>query len=523
MEFCRKLWKSVFVHPFSAGQIRLKDGSVTHDGSISGVILLTSGVAILCEILAFGTGEKVEGFVHFNIFFFILDTLSVLSCVICVVLHFVLRNKKQERRRQSTRFCIKLRVLWLFGFACIVYAILNLAFHVDCLNRSLPLRHIGESISYDAISILFFIIQTGFLTLYADLRLNSSVAVYYAMLFLFLTNIAVICRVCASSFAQIQEVKHNKSHVSKDNKTFCQYNSSIYQIVDKTAFLEPVFCEYALLSILFLSEMWPIAYENAENLKLNTLNINSSRCKNDNSETDPLIPRGSDQNHDDSMNRTRKFINISFGTILMIPSFVLYFLHEKFRNDSGLLLAKTAYISIEATIFFLFIIKCFYGIQSQCLPKDGRSTFNVTDILLAVCSVGTIAYYCMKLISITFCHLDETVYSLSIYNIVILVIATYFQTVFILQIKNYVKNTAMTTWSSIEYTCLLLAFENLFTWAFDSFVSSENMFSSVSEMEYYGEDSWIILYTFIFPFVIFYRFLCFVSFYDLYIILSKPF
>jgi fumarate reductase subunit D len=78
----------VCVLPFSAGhpKERGEGESVSHDGSISGIVFLVSVVVVLCIILVIGSVGQDDDNVHTNLFTITMTVTACLAIFICIAL-----------------------------------------------------------------------------------------------------------------------------------------------------------------------------------------------------------------------------------------------------------------------------------------------------------------------------------------------------------------------------------------------------------------------------------------------------
>ncbi|XP_071129145.1 uncharacterized protein [Mytilus edulis] len=541
MDFFKGVFRAAFVLPFSAGNVDEKNGS--HDGSLAGLLLMTTSIAILSEILmiGFSTNETISS--KFSVGLAVLSFLSALAIVLCVCISLYVSSKGNSVFRilpWNTCNTIRLRFLWIFCFSCIISRTLDMTFYIDCLTNSMTLKFTEDNIVYDLVCIVFYVVQTAFITYFSHSRFTRHLGIYYGLLIIFLTNISVICYALAFTFkpkevdmVDILNLTTISHHTSSN--TSC-YKSSMYAVLMKIdPFLLPAFCEYSLVSITFIMNMWPKfglkndefvlddisldvnreTSESTSNLRGSINGRSDSTNSRRNNERIPLLDN-SESSTNYRQHRIRRFISISVPILLYLPSVILYCLH--ISKVPSVHLGLTMSIAVGDTIELLLYVKCFYSLQTQCKPLKQKecTSLDSGDYILIASAVAAISYYTVKLMSNIYNVNSEATYAIGFYKLVIDIIAAYFQTVFILQMKKYAKAFNISSWASVEYTCLLMSFMNLCSWAADTLIVSQYVYQNDAPYHFFGSSDWTEIFGFLYPFVIFYRFNAFVSFYGLY-------
>ncbi|XP_076073402.1 uncharacterized protein LOC143045015 [Mytilus galloprovincialis] len=523
------LFRAIFVLPFSAGDPKNQylNGIVTHDGSVSGVVFLVSVVVILCEILLIGSfGTEQDSTFLFVTTMEVTSGLAILICIILLIYASLKPDVLEVNDSWDVSNNIMMKFLWLFTLACLSYSCIFIAYHADCLINHYPIDDVQNRILCDVFLFTYRLVQTGFLTYFSQRVFVSKLRFYYGLLVLFLINITVIVIDFAHSVRDVKDFTINATQIPKPNT--CASNSSISSILRKVEdFLEPAGLEYSLLTILFITQLWP---------KKKTISKNSNPSSNiqDSSsagEYEPLVCRNENEtiydqikkntNSEINKRRTWIFANIAFPVLISIPSTIFLILKINTSNDESVEEALNIFNGFQVTILLFVLIKCFYLLQSDCKPTKVESHFTSKDYLILVSFVGSLCLYTMRLIPyillVHTCNQNPT----KTYTYVITIIGIYFQTVFLFQMKNYGKADIQSSWISIEYTCLFMSVVNFMIWAEDSFIAAQWVFANDAPTIFYGKMVWVIYFTLLFPFVIFYRFKCSVAFYGLYHRLSN--
>ena len=524
-----KVLRAVFVLPFSAGHPKERgDGeSVSHDGSISGLVFLVSVVVVLCIILVLGSVGQVNDNVHISPFTITMTVTACLAIFICIALTVyasIYPAAVTLSQHWDITDKIMLRFLWLFTLTSLTYSAIYFSYHLTCFTHNYETLNIDESIACDILLFIFRVVQTGFVTRYAKYTFVSSLGLYYGLLILFLTNISVIVIAYAHEIRYFHDFTLNIT----GNATFplpCDTDSSAFDVINATEdFLEPAIFEYSLLTILFISEIWPKRSETANMIR-------RPSCVYDNfsiiehtgllQSEESIYESIQDVNRPTAKHMIWKCINIAAAFLLLLPGIVLLAMRVYNKDDVSIRIASDYCNSIEITVMVLSILKCFYLLQTECKPTNKRTLFGSKDYLILVSLIGSLGYYTMRLIPyIVLVHSGEENVN-RMYNYIVRILAIYLQTVLIYQLKNYEKIDNQSSFMSIEYNVLFLSVANLMTWGVNTFLASQYVFSNDAPALFYGKLVWVNSYSLLYPFAIFYRFKCFVAFYGIYDRLRK--
>ena len=524
-----KVLRAVFVLPFSAGHPKERGNgeSVSHDGSISGIVFLVSVVVVLCIILVIGSVGQNHDNVHTNLFIITMTVTACLAIFICIALTVytsIYPAAVTLSQHWDISGKIMLRFLWLFTLASITESAIYFSYHLTCFTHNYETANIDQRIVCDIVLFIFRVVQTGFLTRYARYIFASSLGLYYGLLILFLTNISVIVIAYAHDIRYFQDFTLNIT----GNATLpwpCDTNSSTLNVLTAMeGFLDPAIFEYSLLTILFISEIWPKRSET-------TNMIRQPSCVYDNfsiiehagllQSEESVYESIQDVNRPTAKHMVWKCINIAAAFLLVLPGIVLLAMRVYNKDDISIRIASDYCNSIETTVMVLSILKCFYLLQTECKSTNKSTSFGSKDYLILVSLIGSLGYYTMRLIPyIVLVHSGEENVN-RMYNYIVRILAIYLQTVLIYQLKNYEKIYNQSSFMSIEYNVLFLSVANLMMWGVDTFLASQYVFSNDAPALFYGKRVWVNSYCLLFPFAMFYRFKCFVAFYGIYDRLRK--
>ena len=206
-------------------------------------------------------------------------------------------------------------------------------------------------------------------------------------------------------------------------------------------------------------------------------NDSSYSTMNDESVEEPYITVSSPRrscSYKNSNQQTEKIFSIAFPILINIPAVVLYSL--RVEGNVNLLLPFNIYNNVILTIIFVFVVKCFYNMQTQCSPTSNFQSLDGNDKMWITSFLGSLAYFTMRLISNIFLLHAGEIHLVVIYKYTICIISLYFQTILILQVKNYDRARIHSSILSIEYTYVLLASHNLVTCCLGRFITSQRIF-----------------------------------------------
>ena len=270
MNRVKNLLRTILILPLTAGNLnnRRQNGHFRSDGSIAGMMLLTTMVAIAAEITYVFQSieikhEKTEG--KARQLLLVVYCTGIISCI-------ALRLKDGSYSRLTFKInavhvteCLKLKFMYLFCVGCMVYRVLRLVIHIRCDVYVREYDSLELSVVYDTFAGLYYIVQTWFITYFSRYgQLRSSMSTMYLLIMITVAN--------ASSWTKYATGEHGFINVgnssSIDYYGRCSPNngteSSIEKILFEHArpFVEPMLLEYPLLCLMFLSEMFSREHQN---------------------------------------------------------------------------------------------------------------------------------------------------------------------------------------------------------------------------------------------------------------------
>ncbi|CAG2201334.1 unnamed protein product [Mytilus edulis] len=274
MESLAKFFNAAVVLPLTAGEASQNHHSTdnvrSHDGSISGLILLSS-VLVITVLSMFGVqlvdSEKTEMMTYFTIYSY-LCVVIFLAIVVCIahLINYRLRDAEilTTAGNRNTNFKVKFLFLWIFAIGSSLFTLAKIISTVHCKEKTFEERKkegcLDKNSTYDTsyevvkvsfhcIEIIFYIIQSWFLQFCIRCSFKCSWKIYYSLLLIVLANISQ----WAHYFAEIYQNSGGNSRNCATSKS-C-YPNIIYERIKP--FAHPLQMEYFLLSMILIAELWP--------------------------------------------------------------------------------------------------------------------------------------------------------------------------------------------------------------------------------------------------------------------------
>ncbi|CAG2225419.1 unnamed protein product [Mytilus edulis] len=274
MESLAKFFNAAVVLPLTAGEASQNHHSTdnvrSHDGSISGLILLSS-VLVITVLSMFGVqlvdSEKTEMMTYFTIYSY-LCVVIFLAIVVCIahLINYRLRDAEilTTAGNRNTNFKVKFLFLWIFAIGSSLFTLAKIISTVRCEEKTFEERKkegcLDKNSTYDTsyevvkvsfhcIEIIFYIIQSWFLQFCIRCSFKCSWKIYYSLLLIVLANISQ----WAHYFAEIYQNSGGNSRNCATSKS-C-YPNIIYERIKP--FAHPLQMEYFLLSMILIAELWP--------------------------------------------------------------------------------------------------------------------------------------------------------------------------------------------------------------------------------------------------------------------------
>ncbi|XP_052068021.1 uncharacterized protein LOC127707487 [Mytilus californianus] len=491
-----KILRAAFVLPFTAGLIKdRRNGSyAVHDGSISGVVLLTT-IVIIVVVTSIALPIENSRYLMIGLLF-----LATFSLIFCSVLVYYRSHWKYPRKPRVTD---KLKIIFLWGFCIgnIVYLATKLAVNIQCDQYP----SLVEPILYYIFIWVFDISQTAFIHYFSRFRFASMTYFYYILMFMFVANISAWTHRTIDMYYDDQMLtilEKNQTDNTCNNKTTAYQTVAILK-----PFLEPLLLEYCLLCMIFISEMWPKYITETKDQA--DLHAYDSASHQQSCENQPLLssrPLTLSTSHH-STNK-KSLCCVVFGILYTLSYSIMQCVFLYVDELKPYHLINSIYSLFGNFVTILMIIKCFYELSGQLQPKKTpRTTMNMKHFIILTTSLATCGFFLFQLIGAKYHNTRDNV------NVVIRLTATILQTTFILQMKQYRKCGNMNSYFSIRNVFSFVCIINFGMWFYYTFVSAQHEFFQRYRHPMFDRHTSLAVKHFWFPFLIFYHFECFLTFY----------
>lgn len=494
-----KIMRATFVLPFTAGLVKdRRNGSYTvHDGSISGVVLLTT-IVIIVVVTSLALPVNDSRYLMIGLLF-----LAIFSLIFCRVLVYFRSHWKYSRKPRVTD---KLKIIFLWGFCIgnIVYLATKLAVNIQCDQYP----SLVEPILYYIFIWVFDISQTAFIHYFSRFRFASMTYFYYILMFMFVANISAWTHRTIDMYNDDQMLtilEQNQTDDTCNNKTTLHQTFTILK-----PFLEPLLLEYCLLCMIFISEMWPRHITETKDQQ--DLHIYDSASYQQSCENQPLLSSRpltvSTQHHPTNK---KSMCCVVFAILYTLSYSIIQCVFLYVDKLKPYQLVNSVYALFGNLVAISLLIKCFYELSGQLQPKKTpRAAMNMKHFIILTTSLATCGFFIVQLIGAKYRDTWEDL------NYVIRLTATILQTTFILQMKQYRKCGNVNSYFTIRNVFSLVCILNFGIWFYYTFISAQHEFFHRHRHQMFDRQTILGVKHFWFPFVIFYHFECFLTFYRLF-------
>lgn len=191
---------TVFITPLTAGNVVQSDGyhgSDTRktDGSLSSMVTIACLTAITFVVIGIyaKSDDSGKSTTAITAMTFVLTAMALLAIVLIAVLAFRKRHEwfiaANIKENAAEKF--KGKFLWLFSLGIIMKHALELAINIDCFDKEHTKDFVSAFMVVHIVSILYYCIQTGFISYFKDYKFQSSVRINYGILIVLLTNLTL--------------------------------------------------------------------------------------------------------------------------------------------------------------------------------------------------------------------------------------------------------------------------------------------------------------------------------------------
>lgn len=507
---------TVFITPLTAGNVIQSvdnTGSNTRktDGSLSSMVTIACLTAITFVVIGIYAKSEDPGksTIAITTMTFVLTAMALFAIVLIAVLAFRKRHEwfiaADIKDDAAEKF--KGKFLWLFSLGIIMKNALELAINIDCSNKESGKKFVTAFMIVHIVSILYYCIQTGFISYFKDYRFKSSVRINYGILIVLLTNLTLWF---TSIVGDNEDLVFSNTNTTEKNgiieEIICFHNSSIQTLrIHTLKFLNPCGIEYALLATSFMLSLWPSVKKEIHDTQdsVNLVNIEES-CdeytpllrRRRNRTTDPTNIRADDPRHRSPISF---FLAILFGLILNLPVIISTVLTFFGIDSEGFGYFRDASMATYKLAMLIMVFILFFHLAKYGKSNNVKRKLSSTEYILVFANAGTIAV----------CTFDFIV-SLNNHRYILMsekildIILTFLQTTLIMHSTRVTIKKTLDSFIAAEYVCLLLSVCNIVLWVGDSFNNMENSVTSLQNSNN-SKTNKVMKYV-IFPILVFYRF-----------------
>ncbi|XP_022337658.1 uncharacterized protein LOC111133498 [Crassostrea virginica] len=505
---------TVFITPLTAGNVIQSDdsnGGSTRktDGSLSSMVTIACLTAITFVVIGIyaKSDDPAKSTVAITTMTFVLTAMALFAIVLIAFLAFRKRHEwfSTANIDEDASEKFKGKFLWLFSLGIIMKNALELAINIDCSNQEKGKKFVTAFMIVHIVSILYYCIQTGFISYFKDYKFKSSVRINYGILIVLLTNLTLwfTSIVCENEDINLNNIT-DANGISEE--IHCFHNSSINTLrTHSLKFLTPCGIEYALLATSFMLSLWPSVKKEIQDSQesVDLVNIEES-CD----EYTPLfrrIHRQTASSESSPMHVSRRspisfFLAILFGLLLNLPviiSTVLFFFDVNGSVVFNVFRDATMAAYKLAMLIMVFIL--FYHITKYGRSNNVKKKLSSTEYILVFANAGTIAVCTFDFIV----SLNNHKYILMSEKIIDIIL-TFLQTTLIMHSTRVTIRRTLDSFLAAEYVCLLLSICNIVLWVGDSFNNMENSVTNLQNNSNTKTNK-VMKYV-IFPILVFYRF-----------------
>ncbi|XP_052071572.1 uncharacterized protein LOC127709912 [Mytilus californianus] len=481
------LWSIIFswiVLPTTAGNLLPGENESQHsrDGKISSLVALKTAVGILVVLMYIRFGStSLQGLqikydiVQILIIIFLVISFFIYLVFIFGIVYYPNSWTYSESKRKHT--CLKMLFIVIFTPCNIAYLAIKVSVHVKCTVNPENRQSLSIHIIYECLFIVFLIFQMLFMCMSSGKNLYKSCLIHYAATIVIASNVAIVFY--SSLKTHFEEILHHDAKIECFNQTiaFSIYDSS-------KLYLEPTVIENALLCILVIKEIFSCSHDNQK----------------DHIETQIYAIRG-------------KLMCVTvLAVVFVFPYFLLriLLLHN---NDSSnhLYFVQACTFAVLKFIMYIVLIKCFHFLLINCRNyyTTSETPLKLNHYLILFSALGSEVFFGLNFAaSVDKVETQTVLYAV---NNVLQFITTFVQTVLIIQMKDYKKIEDV----SVSATFLFLALVNFGLWLYDTFLEAVYFDHLHYTTLYYGQTTTLTIRHLFVPMVIFYRFKCFLSFFEL--------
>ncbi|XP_048775786.2 proton channel OtopLc-like [Ostrea edulis] len=507
---------TVFITPLTAGNVVQSDGyhgSDTRktDGSLSSMVTIACLTAITFVVIGIyaKSDDSGKSTTAITAMTFVLTAMALLAIVLIAVLAFRKRHEwfiaANIKENAAEKF--KGKFLWLFSLGIIMKHALELAINIDCFDKEHTKDFVSAFMVVHIVSILYYCIQTGFISYFKDYKFQSSVRINYGILIVLLTNLTLWFTSIVGENEDSSLRKNDSRGI--DEEIVCFHNSTIQKLREDTLpFLNPCGIEYALLATSFMLSLWPSVKKEIHDSQELEVSADMDAIEESCEEYTPLLRRRVRRTPPteacpEELKRRSPisfFLAILFGLILNLPVIISTVLVFFDAYQSAIYRGVRYSIMVVYKLSMLIMVFIlFHHITKYGKPNNVKRKLSSTEYILVFANAGTIAVCTFDFIV----SLNSACYILMTENIIDIIL-TFLQTTLIMHSTRITIKKTVDSVIAAEYVCLLLSVCNIVLWVGDSFNNMENRVCFTAD-DKNTKTNKVMKYV-VFPILVFYRF-----------------
>ena len=517
--------------PFCAGTCFTEEGYRRQDGNISASVLgaCIQTFAVICLVLMYLSDGGTSSEIPKVVWGFITATQLIgLLATIMLACH-VHHNRSTWGNYRGYKFgARKMFFLWLFGLAGVVQFGFIVAVNIYCFFTDNPNDESKTldslSLASNAVSMLFYAIQIGFISFFYKVKFESSKVVNYTMMLILTSTVLEYIN------AVLNDGLLDHSNPNITNIRWKCYKSSPFKkaFTGIYPYLLPAKIEFALLSSACFLKMWSTCNYGKNHRTPSEIRSSSA------SESEPLLQVNRFSYHSlstdlrgasvlangtniPSSRPISLYVTLTVGTIITAPMLVIVCL-ALYVNPTGSDYNELYINSWEGlrvtteAILFVVLIMTFHFLSTDSNIHVKAASFDCEEGILTLCACGTVGINCFGIYaggmvdSELNTALTKTARFL-IMECVLAIINIYLQTVLIIHANRVGPSfKRIQSCIKIENLFMLLHILNIAMWLLLTLTSKQLTLLTPVQKKFFNEDKWKVIAHIFVPLFLFYRF-----------------
>ncbi|KAJ8312344.1 hypothetical protein KUTeg_009717 [Tegillarca granosa] len=523
----RAFLDAAIVLPFTAGTNSNNGG---FDGRTSAKVVMCSACAFLFMFIMKPFMQR-SGDHGLHVTFTVVNVFDAIATVSLIIFGIAVKRRPFKwlvPLHTEFKSSLKLKFLWSFGFASIVWKILGIIYFIKC--QSTNNAHRNLTLTFDFVFIIYVIVELVFISYFSNYNFNSNIFSHYAL------TIILTCNTVGWFFS-FTLVSNNLFATANSNATFLvdfgdncvnsntNTSTGIQQVMHNLyPYFYPAFVQYFLLASSYILVMLISTVNENDERELDKMYRNRPLTYREIiSFADDHVPNEDDSllGKTDTLNRSSSYqlsilITFTVGVAIDLPLIIggLYLEFVGFSVHVYLEWYKTFFL----TLVFVVVIIGFTKLNGFIFSFE--TTVRGRHFVLLMSAFGVMIFHAFGILAGF--SLEGNSARLTAFNCLLNVLLDFYQTVFIIHSQHIEKDkkSQKSVWS-IHEICLLLSFANFGLWLINSVWLNRMQKTVTPASIYYGRNIWSTIMQTVGTIAIFFRFNCAISMHALYSYFSK--